>query len=121
MDTSGRPTCWHHDGTLLAYCLGPGFVDTTATPGTGSYSVAAMDRAGNLSAPSNLALVTVRTIEKLTNGGFEAGLANWEFDTFDPGAMGSAVVDSTNPLAWSASVRLSVSKSTGTAWHLQLR
>jgi uncharacterized protein (TIGR03437 family) len=111
----------YRNGTLLAYCLGPGFVDTTATPGTASYSVAAMDRAGNLSAPSNLALVTVKTLEKLTNGGFEAGLTGWEFDDFDPGAVGSAAVDSTNPMAGSASVRLSVSKSTGTAWHLQLR
>jgi uncharacterized protein (TIGR03437 family) len=111
----------YRNGALLAYCLGPGFVDTTATPGTASYSVAAMDRAGNLSASSNVALVTVKTLEKLTNGGFESGLTGWEFDSFDPGAVGSAVVDSTNPMAGTGSVRLSVSKTTGTAWHLQLR
>jgi uncharacterized protein (TIGR03437 family) len=111
----------YRDNTFLTFWLGPGFVDSTATPGTASYTVAAMDRAGNLSAPSNLAVATVNTIEKLTNGGFESGLTDWEFNDFDPGAVGNAVLDSTNPIDGSASVRLTESKSTGTAWHLQLR
>ena len=111
----------YRNNTFLTYWLGPGFVDNTATPGTTSYTVAAMDRAGNLSAPSNLAMVTVNTIEKLSNGGFEAGLTGWEFDDFDPGAVGNAVVDPASPIDGAASVRLTASKSTGTAWHLQLR
>ena len=111
----------YRNGAFLTYSLGPGFVDTTVMPGTAFYTVASMDRAGNLSAPSNLAVVTVNVVEKLSNGGFEAGLEGWEFDDFDPGAVGNAAVDSTNPIAGSASVRLTVSKSTGTAWHLQLR
>ena len=111
----------YRNGAFLSYSLGSGFVDVTSIPGTASYTVAAMDRAGNLSAPSNLAVVTVTSVEKLSNGGFETGLTNWEFDDLDPGAVGNAVVDTTNPIDGTASVRLTVSKSTGTAWHLQLR
>jgi hypothetical protein len=68
-----------------------------------------------------LAVVTVNSVEKLANGGFEAGLAGWEFDSFDAGAVGNAVVDPASPIDGKASVRLTVSKSTGTSWHLQLR
>jgi uncharacterized protein (TIGR03437 family) len=111
----------YRNGSFLAYWLGPGFVDNTATPGTWSYTVAAMDRAGNLSEPSNLAPTTIDSVEKITNGGFESGLTDWELNSFDPGAVGNAVIDSTNPIDGTASVRLTVSKSTGVDWHLQLR
>jgi uncharacterized protein (TIGR03437 family) len=112
----------YRDGALLSFWLGPGFLDSTATPGTAySYTVAAMDRAGNLSAPSNAVVVAAANpMEMLLNGGFESGMGSWTLMSYDQGAAGTAVVDSTNPLDGSASLRLTVSKSSGTAWHLQL-
>jgi chitodextrinase len=112
----------YRDGAFLTYALGPGVEDTTAAVGTTySYTVAAMDRAGNLAAPSNAAVVTVSSIEMLLDNGFANGLGAWLFETFSSGAVGSAVVDTANPIDGSPSVRLTVSQSTGTAWHLQLR
>ncbi|MGD0046071.1 MAG: family 16 glycosylhydrolase [Bryobacteraceae bacterium] len=110
----------YRNGTLLNFWLGSGFVDSTATLGTAySYTVAAMDRAGNLAAPSNAASVTVTSVERLLNGNFENGLTNWQSDSYAAGAVGNAVASTTNPIDGTTSAELTVSQSTGTAWHLQ--
>jgi hypothetical protein len=110
----------YRDGAFLDYALSPEYVDPTPALGTAySYTIAAMDRAGNLSALSNAAVVTVTTMERIGNGGFESGLDSWACNSYNSGAVGTAVVDTANPIDGTASVRLSVSKSTGTAWHLQ--
>jgi uncharacterized protein (TIGR03437 family) len=111
----------YRNNTLLNFTLAPPFLDRSAVLGTSAYTVSAIDRAGNVSGLSNPAVVTLDKIERLANGGFEAGLSEWRFETFDVGAAGSVVIDSANPIAGSTSARLSVSKSTGADWHLLLR
>jgi uncharacterized protein (TIGR03437 family) len=110
----------YRDGAFLNYWLGSGFVDTTAVPNTEySYTVAAMDRAGNLAAPSNAAVMAVTSVEMLLNGNFENGLTYWQSNSYAAGAAGNAVASTANPIDGSASAELTVSQSTGTAWHLQ--
>lgn len=111
----------YRNNTLLNFTLAPPFLDRSAVLGTSAYTVSAIDRAGNLSPLSGPGVVTLDKIERLVNGGFEAGLTEWRFEVYDVGAAGSVVIDSANPIAGAASARLSVSRSTGTVWHLQLR
>ncbi|MGA3024933.1 MAG: carbohydrate binding domain-containing protein [Bryobacteraceae bacterium] len=108
----------YRNNTFLSFWLGSGFVDTTAALGTEySYTVAAMDRAGNLSALSNAAVITATTLETLQNSGFEDGLANWQVQALSS-AVGNVVADTTNPIDGSVSAELTVSHSTGTNWDL---
>ncbi len=111
----------YRNNTLVNFTLAPPFLDRTAVLGTSTYTVSAIDRAGNVSPLSAPIVVTLDKIERLANGNFEAGLSEWRFEVYDAGAAGSVVADSTNPIAGAASARLSVSRSTGTPWHLQLR
>jgi len=111
----------YRNNTLVNFTLTPPFLDRTAVLGTSAYTVSAIDRAGNVSPLSAPTVVTLDKIERLANGNFEAGLNEWRFETYDPGAAGSVVTDSANPISGAASARLSVSRSTGTVWHLQLR
>jgi uncharacterized protein (TIGR03437 family) len=112
----------YRDGAFLSFSLGSGYVDAAVAPNTEhSYTVAAMDRAGNLAAPSNVATATVASVvEMLWNGNFENGLSYWQANSYDSGAVGTAVASKANPMDGTASAMLTVSKSTGTAWHLQL-
>ena len=112
----------YRDGAFLSFSLGSGYVDTTVEPNTEhTYTVAAMDRAGNLAAPSNVAMATVASVvEMLWNGNFENGLSYWQANSYDSGAVGTAVASAANPIDGTASAMLTVSSSTGTAWHLQL-
>jgi uncharacterized protein (TIGR03437 family) len=111
----------YRNNKLLNFTLAPPFLDRTAALGTSAYTVSAIDRAGNVSLLSAPVIVTLEKIERLANGNFETGLAEWRFETYDAGAAGSVVADSADPIAGAASARLSVSRSTGTVWHLQLR
>jgi uncharacterized protein (TIGR03437 family) len=111
----------YRNNTRLNFTLAPPFLDRTAVLGTSAYTVSAIDRAGNVSPLSDPLVVTLDKIERLANGNFEAGLTEWRFEVFDTGAAGSVVTDSANPIAGARSARLSVSRSTGTVWHLQLR
>ena len=111
----------YRDNRLLNFTLAPPFLDRTVVLGTNTHAVSAIDRAGNVSPLSGPIVVTLDKIERLANGNFEAGLTEWRFETFDARAAGSVVTDSANPIAGAASARLSVSRSTGTVWHLQLR
>jgi uncharacterized protein (TIGR03437 family) len=110
----------YRDNAFLDVWLGSGYVDTTVEPNAEhSYTVAAMDRAGNLAVPSNVATATVTSVEMLWNGNFENGLAYWASNSYAAGAVGTAVASTANPIDGTASAMLTVSSSTGTAWHLQ--
>jgi uncharacterized protein (TIGR03437 family) len=111
----------YRNGTLLDFSLGSPYTDGTAPLGTSSYSIAAMDRAGNLSTVSDGQIVTLNQTQRVRNGGFESGFANWSFPSYNSGAAGTAVVDSSDPISGAASVKINVTKSSGTSWHLQLR
>jgi hypothetical protein len=110
----------YRDNAFLSYSLSSGFVDTTVVPGSAySYTVAAMDRAGNLAAASNPASVIVTSVDMLVNGGFENGLTDWQLTAMS-GAVGNVVASAANPIDGSASAELTVSNSTGTNWDLQI-
>jgi len=111
----------YRNNTLLTWGLAPGILDRTVDLGTVTYSIAAMDRAGNLGPRSNPVVVKLDKIERLFNGGFESGLDDWRFETFSNQATGSAVADTSNAISGTTSARMTVSKSSGTNWHLQLR
>ncbi len=111
----------YRNDALLDYTLSPPYIDSTAPPGSYTYNVAVMDRAGNLSALAPDTAVALNTIERLTNGDFESGLTGWEIDSFNSQAIGTATADFDNPVDGSVSARLDVAQSSGTNWHLQLR
>ncbi len=111
----------YRNNTLVNFTLAPPFLDRTVALGTSAYTVSAIDRAGNASSLSDPGVVTLEKIERLVNGGFEAGLSEWRFEVYDAGAAGSVVADTANPIAGAASARMSVSRSRGTVWDLQLR
>ncbi|MEO8371088.1 MAG: carbohydrate binding domain-containing protein [Candidatus Solibacter sp.] len=111
----------YRGNTLLTWALPPGIVDSTVDLGTSAYTIAAMDRAGNLGPRSNAVVVSLEKIERLSNGGFESGLNGWRYETFSNQVSSSAIADTTAPISGTASVRLTVSKSSGTNWHAQLR
>ncbi len=110
----------YRNNTLLDFCLAPPYTDRSASLGNSTYAVAVMDRAGNMSAAST-ATLALTSIERMTNGGFENGLTGWQFESYNSGAIGSATVDTTNPIDGSSSAKITVSQTTGTNWHLQLQ
>lgn len=109
----------YRNNTLLDFALAPPYNDLSVGLGPNTYSIAAMDRAGNMSTVSTQT-VTLSQIQRLQNGGFENGLANWQFPSYAAGAVGTAVVDTANPIDGAASVRINVTGTTGTDWNLQL-
>jgi hypothetical protein len=111
----------YRNGTLADFALAPPFLDRGVAPGPTTYEVAAMDRAGNLGPRSPALTLTLDAVERVVNGGFEDDLAAWRFEDYDAGAAGTAVADPATPLAGAASARVTVTQSTGTEWHLQLR
>lgn len=110
----------YRNGTLLDFSLRPPYRDTNAAVGKSTYSIAVMDRAGNMSALSPAQTVSLTQLERLKNGGFENGLTYWRFPSYAAGAVGTAVIDTNNPIDGTASVKIGVSQSTGTDWQLQL-
>jgi uncharacterized protein (TIGR03437 family) len=78
-----------------------------------------MDRAGNVS-PAATQTINLTQIQRIQNGGFENGLTGWQFNSYATGAVGTAVVDTSNPIDGAASVRINVTGTTGTNWNLQL-
>ena len=111
----------YRNNALLDYALGPPYSDPSPVLGTSTYSIVAMDRAGNQSIPSKGQSATLTEAQLIQNGGFEDGLSEWQFVSFATGATGTAVIDTTNPIDGTASVKINVTGTTGIDWNLQLR
>jgi uncharacterized protein (TIGR03437 family) len=111
----------YRNGTLLDFTLAPPYTDTSAVAGTPSYGIAAMDRAGNLSAVSPAQSLALSQVQTLVNGGFENGTLGWTLEN-DAATVcaGTLTADTTNPIDGTASGAVTVSKSDGTNWHLQV-
>jgi uncharacterized protein (TIGR03437 family) len=104
---------------LLDYALAPPYTDTSVGLGSHTYSISAIDRAGNVS-PSSSQGLTLTQIQHVINGGFENNFTGWQFSSYSAGAVGTATVDTNNPISGTASIRINVTQTTGTNWHLQL-
>jgi hypothetical protein len=77
----------YRDGTMVGSPTGTSYTDTGLTPATSySYTVKAVDAAGNLSGPSNTVTVTTTTTTDSSSGG-----------TVSFAAAGDAWVDQANP------------------------
>ena len=111
----------YRNGTLLDFALVSPYTDSNAALGTSNYSIAVMDRAGNLSAVSPAQNVTVSQVQKLVNGDFELGTTNWTLENDSPSTTaGTLTADSTNPIAGKTSAKVTVTQTDPTAWHLQV-
>jgi uncharacterized protein (TIGR03437 family) len=109
----------YRNGTLLDFALASPYTDSSVGLGSNTYSIAAMDRAGNMGALSTQT-VNLTQIQRIKNGGFESGMTDWQFASYATGAVGTAVVDTANPIDGTASVKINVTQTTGTNWNLQL-
>jgi uncharacterized protein (TIGR03437 family) len=109
----------YRDYTLLDFALAPPYTDLSVGLGTSSYSIAVMDRAGNMTALSPAQSVTLSQVQRVVNGGFENGLTGWQLQSEATGAAGTAVADTSSPIDGTASAKIIVTASTGTNWNLQ--
>jgi uncharacterized protein (TIGR03437 family) len=109
----------YRNNTLLDFSLASPYTDLSVGLGSNTYSITAMDRAGNVSAAASQT-VNLSQIQRIQNGGFENGLTGWQFNSYASGAVGTAVVDTANPIDGASSVRINVAGTTGTNWNLQL-
>jgi uncharacterized protein (TIGR03437 family) len=120
-DSSGIARYYlYRNNTLLDFSLAPPYTDLSVGLGASSYTIAAMDRAGNMSAMSAPQTINLTQIQRIANGGFENGLSDWQLSSYASGAAGTAVIDTADPMDGTASVKINVSKTTGTNWNLQL-
>jgi hypothetical protein len=122
VDVSGLSHYIVYDSTGIAgYTLTNLFAPANIFAGQElKYRVTAMDRAGNESLPSAW-LVTQAPDElvKSVNGDFENGFNGWSTDVW--GGAASFMEETTNPISGTKSARITVTQSSNTAWHIQLR
>jgi hypothetical protein len=105
----------------LDYSLTPSYEDTNISAGERTiYSIAAVDKAGNLGPASRPLQVTPpATVEKIRNGEFDAGFSAWTTPVW--GGAASFLIDATAQISGKNSARIKISNSSGTNWHIQLR
>jgi len=112
----------YKNGVLLDYTLKLPYYDQNITAGEAiTYAVSAMDRAGNESPKTPDLKVTVPlTLSKTFNGEFNSGTESWQFSTYDSGAAALMKIDTTSAVSGRLSCVVTLSKVTGTDWHVQL-
>ncbi|MEM9996370.1 MAG: T9SS type A sorting domain-containing protein [Bacteroidota bacterium] len=94
------------------------------TPGEATYTVRAVDRAGNESADSAPVVVNFENAELLLDSGFEsASLSDdaWRFEVYDGAAVSDFSFDGATPIVGAASACVDARRSTSVDWHIQLR
>jgi len=111
----------YKNGDVVNYSLTPSFSETAIDVGEAIYTVTAIDRAGNESTPSNGITVSVLQQERIENGGFENELEGWHLDFFDNLIRARLTSEDSAPLDGTASGIVSVQRTSGTDWHIQLR
>lgn len=111
----------YKNGEVVNFSLTPTFTEKEIAVGTSSYSVSAIDRAGNESAPSAPITVSVVQQERIDNGDFENGTSGWSLDFFDSLIRAQLTSDTTTPLEGTTSAEVSIQRTSGTDWHIQLR
>ena len=110
----------YRNGTLLDHSLAPPYTDTSVGLGNSTYTITAMDRAGNMSPASPAASLNLTEVQRLQNGGFENGMTAWTLNSYASGATGTAVASTANPIDGTASALINVTGTTGVNWNLQL-
>jgi hypothetical protein len=112
----------HRDGVLAGYSLQPRFDDSNVKAGERvTYAVTAMDRAGNESAPTTVVVQLPDTVDRVSNGEFNAGSDGWVLGVFSSGAAATLDIDSTARVSGPSSAHVAVTRSSGTGWHIQLQ
>jgi hypothetical protein len=109
-------------GALYDYTLTLPYSDKNIAAGdTITYSVSAMDRAGNESQKTADLLVTVPSILNRTiNGEFDRGTQDWQLSTYATDASATMNVDTNSIISGRNSCKVTISQITGTDWHIQL-
>lgn len=110
-------------GVLADYTLTLPYTDKNVAAGdTITYAVSAMDRAGNESQRSPGLKVSVPSpLSKAMNGEFDNGTKDWVLASFSTDAAGTMEIDSSSVISGRKSCAITISKVSGTDWHLQLR
>lgn len=83
------------------------------------YTIAAMDKAGNLSNSVEVSISAFDVINKIMNYRFNNDLDNWDLRLFN-GGNASASIESGQPLSGNKSGKISITTTTSTDWHIQL-
>jgi hypothetical protein len=112
----------YRNGIFLDYTLTTPYIDSNVAAGdVVTYTVSAMDRAGNESPHSAALKVSLpMTIEKSLNGEFDNGTQNWQLYTYNAGAAATFQIDAASTVSGTNSAKVTITQTTGTNWHLQL-
>jgi hypothetical protein len=112
----------YKNGSLAGYSLQPKFEDFDVKAGEQiQYSVSAMDRAGNESPLSSITAQVADPIDRIVNGELDNGNNNWNLGVFSSNAAATFDIDPAAKVSGQNSAHVSVTKSSGTNWHIQLQ
>ena len=112
----------YKNGVLSDYTLTLPYSDKNVSPGEIiTYSVSAMDRAGNESPrTADLKVTAPSTLNKALNGDFDNGTESWQLSSYATGAVATMKIDSSSVISGPKSCAVTISQVTGTDWHIQL-
>ena len=112
----------YKNGILSNYTLDSNYNDYDYSAGdTISYSVSAMDRAGNESLAALVTAYIPDTVNKALNGGFENGKEYWSLYTNNSQADAVFEIDSLTSLEGNKSAKVTINQSSGNNQDIQLR
>ena len=101
------------DGAPLERTLYGGVVDGRLRAGqSASYSVQAIDRAGNVGPSATLEYQMPKAVQRIVNGGFDSNLERWSLSQLNGAAGTVTQVD--------GAAHVTLTTTTGTDWHVQL-
>lgn len=111
----------YENEAILDYILDPFYkLKNTAGGESRTIQVAAMDRAGNLGPLSDEVTVTLPVqSEKIQNGEFDSGKANWNLLFYEGGWNASWEVDGSGVLSGPNSAKINLNQSPGTNYYIQ--
>jgi hypothetical protein len=112
----------YKNGALLDYVLALPYSDKNIAAGeTITYTVSAMDRAGNESqTTAGLKINVPSTLYKASNGEFDNGTLGWQLSTYATGAAANWRIDTNSVISGPNSGAVTITQVTGTNWHIQL-
>jgi hypothetical protein len=112
----------YKNGVRSDYALAPSYSDKNiAARDTITFTVSAMDRAGNESqTTAGLRITVPSTLSKALNGEFDGGTQSWQLSSYAAGAAATLRIDTTSVISGRNSCAVTVTQATGTNWHIQL-
>jgi hypothetical protein len=111
----------YRDSSIAGYTPLPRFESSDVIAGSFvDYCVTAMDRAGNESPMSEPVTVAVpNVVPKTVNGEFDDDFDGWNRDVW--GGSADFGIDTSSAISGTKAARVSITSSSGTNWHIQLR